>query len=74
VLGLQLAQRPCFAAESLDFFVVAVPGQQHLDDHTLVELGVERIDQEPVLAAEDGADAVLPGDEVSGVNLVGSHG
>ena len=73
VVGRELSESR-FASESLDFLVIAVPGQQHLDDHPLVELGVEGVDEQAVLSAEDGANAVLPGDEVSGVYLVGSHG
>jgi hypothetical protein len=43
------------------------PARQQLDDDALIELDVERVDHEPVVSTQDGADAVLAGDEVARV-------
>jgi hypothetical protein len=74
VLGLELGERARFAAEALDLVLVRGAGQQDLDDDALIEVGVERFDEQAVGPTEDRPDAVLPGDEIPRVKLFGPEG
>src|SRR5262249_25128598 len=73
VLRLELGEHPRLAPKTLDLTLVSMTREQDLDHDPLVELGMEALEEEPVVPAEDGPDAVLPSDDISRMNFVGSH-
>jgi hypothetical protein len=73
MLRLELRQCASFSSKAFELLVVGLPRKKQTNRNTLVELGVESLDEDPVSPTENGPNPEFSGHQAARANFVRSH-